>query len=233
MKVNAFRTNEERGVWALKKGVYGSSENGAPLYFFPCEKKCTHLIIAGIHGEEPETTFLLSRAGRFLKSPLNHSILVLCANPDGMTLGTRGNQNGVDLNRNFPTANWKSDPVYSRLTLESARITALSPGASPSSEKETRALISLIKEYNPSIVISMHAPISCIDAIERTETVVQLETLFHVPWVSSIGYETPGSLGSWCQEQKIECVTIELPRVPLEQLEADYAASFAEWLYNL
>lgn len=233
MKSNSFRTDEERGVWALKKEVYGKSENGAPLYFFPCQKKCTHFILAGIHGEEPETTFLLSRAGRFFKSALDHAVLILCANPDGMTLGTRGNQNGVDLNRNFPTANWKPDSVYSKLTLESSRVTALSPGAYPSSEKETTALIALIKEHSPSSILSMHAPMSCIDALERSSAVLQLEELFQMPWVSSIGYETPGSLGSWCEEQKMECITLELPKVPLEQLEADYAASFAKWLYAL
>lgn len=228
-----FRSNGERGVVVLKKELYGVSEGGAPLYFFPSSKKCTHLIIAGIHGEEPETTFLLSRSVRFFYDSLDHVAFVLCANPDGMILGTRGNQKGVDLNRNFPTSNWQADGVYSRLTLESPRLTRLSPGASPASEKETTALISLIKEIQPIKILSMHAPMACIDAVIRTQEVVSLEKIFQIPWVSSIGYDTPGSLGTWCIENNIECITLELPREALEIMEMKYAVFFAQWLHSL
>jgi len=95
------------------------------------------LVVAGIHGEEPETTFLLSRVLRAFDSPLPHTAFVLCANPDGMTLGTRGNAGGVDLNRNFPTTNWNSSPVLSRSVLEAERDTELSAGSYGGSESET------------------------------------------------------------------------------------------------
>jgi protein MpaA len=60
-----------------------------------------HLIIAGIHGEEPETTFLLSRTLRFFYDSLDHVAFIYVLIQMEMALGTRGNQRGVDLNRNF------------------------------------------------------------------------------------------------------------------------------------
>ena len=37
---------------------------------------------AGIHGEEPETTFFLSRVLRAFEKPFESIAFVLCANPD-------------------------------------------------------------------------------------------------------------------------------------------------------
>ena len=228
-----FRKNAERGIISLKKEKYGVSEGGAPLYYFPSKNKCTHLLIAGIHGEEPETTFLLSRAIRFLRDSLDHVAFVLCANPDGMALGTRGNERGVDLNRNFLTTNWLPEDVLCRLTLESPRETRLSPGKAPLSEKETGALVSLIQKLEPKLILSMHSPMACIDAPLKSKEVKALENIFKIPWVPSIGYETPGSLGTWCSENNIECITHELPRIALETMETDFAVSFAQWIASI
>lgn len=231
--MSPFRPNSCRGTIVVPKEVYGSSELGAPLYYFPPQKKCSHLFIAGIHGEEPETTFLLSRVLRFFQTPPLHVGVVLCANPDGMIHGTRGNARGVDLNRNFPASNWSSKTVYSRLCLESPRETALSPGEKALSEPETIALCHLIKKINPECVVSLHAPLNCIDARIKSKTVLALQHIFALDWGESIGYETPGSLGSWCDETQIECVTVELPRVDLESLEKNYAYSLATYIANL
>ena len=88
--------------------VYGSSTKGAPLevYFPQNESKIDVLLMAGIHGDEPEGTVLLSEALRFLLPEELKNAVILCLNPDGMAKGTRADANGVDLNRNFPTANW-------------------------------------------------------------------------------------------------------------------------------
>ena len=223
-----------RSILALPFATYGRSALGASLRYIPCSGKCRLLVVAGIHGEEPETTFLLSRVLRAFEKPFESVAFVLCANPDGMTLGTRGNANGVDLNRNFPTSNWSKDPVGTRSILEAPRDTFLSTGNAPGSEPETAALVVLIQKLSPEAILSMHAPMACVDAPVCTPLVESLCEAFGVPWHADIGYPTPGSLGTWCKQQKSpECITLELPRMSLEALFDRYALSFAQWLESV
>ena len=221
---------ESRGIIRLKSSEYGRSVLGAPLLYYPCKSECKLLVFAGIHGEEPETTFLLSRVLRAFDDNFDSVAFILCANPDGMTLGTRGNANGVDLNRNFNTQNFSTEKVGSRSILEAPRDTLLSPGVAAESEPETQALVALIEKLKPASVISMHAPMGCVDAPQKTKLVEDLMATFNLPWLPDIGYKTPGSFGTWCGECGLECVTLELPRMSLEHLFDRYGKAFAEFL---
>ncbi len=223
-------SSESRGIVRLTSSKYGFSVMGAPLVYFPCKRECRLLVMAGIHGEEPETTFLLSRALRAFDDNFESVAFILCANPDGVALGTRGNANGVDLNRNFKTQNFSTEKVSSRSILEAPRDTLLSPGAFAESEPETKALVALVEQLKPSSIISMHAPLACVDAPQKTKLVTDLMSTFSLPWLQDIGYKTPGSFGTWCGERGIECVTLELPRLSLEHLFDRYGRAFAEFL---
>lgn len=226
-----------RGFFRLPLETYGKSVLGTDLRYVPCKGKCELLVIAGIHGEEPETTFLLSRVLRLISAPLECAAFVLCANPDGMTLGTRGNYNGVDLNRNFPVSVKPEGYVYSRSVLEAPRDTLLRSCSADGFpvEPEVLGLLDLLEKLKPEEILSMHAPIGCVDAPERTSLVEGLCNVFNLPWMPDIGYPTPGSLGTWCKENMAsggpkQCVTLELPRMSLEGLFDRFGTSLAEFL---
>ncbi|MCW5558099.1 MAG: M14 family metallocarboxypeptidase [Verrucomicrobiae bacterium] len=56
---------------------------------------------AGMHGDEPAAPLAAARLLRENDWPDADLWLIPCLNPDGMRLGTRGNAQGVDLNRDY------------------------------------------------------------------------------------------------------------------------------------
>jgi len=213
-----LRPRQDIGTIPWSPSTYGRSHLGIPLEVWRPSHSCRLLVHAGIHGEEPETTFALSRALRSLSQRPPHCAVVLAANPDGLIRGTRGNARGVDLNRNFPASDWRSDPVTHRSTLDDPSDVVLSPGSAPGSEAETRALIALIAELQPEAVIALHAPLACIDDAKQGPLARWLSRRTGLPLVSNIGYPTPGSLGTWGGEQGIAVVTYELPLASTDEL---------------
>src|ERR1043166_5504923 len=99
----------DRGTIRHASAVYGASVDGIPLTVYGPDAGI--LILAAIHGDEAETTVVVSEALRCLPADDLCAAVVLCGNPDGLLRGTRGNARGVDLNRNFPTSNWSPAPV--------------------------------------------------------------------------------------------------------------------------
>ncbi len=228
-----LRSRQEWGTHSLQADTYGRSRLGLPLEVWRPSGDCKLLLFAGSHGEEPETTTALSRALRHLSVPSPHSAVVLAANPDGLIRGTRGNAQGVDLNRNFPTRDWQPDPVTHRSTLEDPMDVVLSTGEHPGSEPETKALMSLIGELKPDAVIALHAPLACIDEASESPLGMWLAERTGLPHVNGVGYPTPGSFGSWGGEQGIAVVTYEFPLASTDQLVREHVPVLVELLSNI
>ena len=137
------RPRTERGAFPPGAEHYGRSFLGAPLIWFPAPQADRHsgLIIAGTHGDENSSIVTLSCALRTLKPELRRHHVVLTVNPDGCQLGLRANARGVDLNRNFPAANWREgETVYRWNSAAQERDVVLLTGDKPGSEPETQAL---------------------------------------------------------------------------------------------
>lgn len=190
--------------------VYGRSVRQTPLTAYvldngPDAELNQTLIFGGFHGNERATPGVVLRMLAFLRTHPDtwrgrRVILAPYANPDGWAAATRPNAHGVDLNRNFP-ANWSSV----------GRAVRYSPGQTPASEPETRAMMNLIQHFRPAKVISLHSPLHCLNwtgpvGLAMAEAMHRHDGL---PVKSYIGYPTPGSLGNYCGQQDIGIVTVE------------------------
>jgi protein MpaA len=210
----------DRGVIRHPSSVYGTSVDGTPLtVYLPHSGGAEILVLAAIHGDEPETTVAVSEALRCLPTGDLQAAVILCGNPDGLLRGTRGNARGVDLNRNFPTSNWRPDPVFYKSRANDARDIALSPGAEAVSEPETQALIALIERLKPRAVVSLHSALACIDDSGASHLGRQLADRCALPFLTEIGYPTPGSMGTWAGERGLNLVTLELEDASLYALK--------------
>jgi len=210
----------DRGVIRHAISQYGSSLEGLPLHVHLPESGAADIVVlASIHGDESETTVVVSEALRCIPRGELKAAVILCGNPDGMLRGTRGNARGVDLNRNFPTSNWKPDQVFYKTRAHDARDIALSPGAQPASEPETVALLGLLGRLKPRAVVSLHASLACIDDAGNSHLGRELATRCDLPLLNEIGYPTPGSMGTWAGEQGLTLVTWELEAASLYELK--------------
>jgi len=223
--MTSLHPRPRRGKLEIPFQRYGDSVLGAPLLWFPAPAADAEsgLILAGTHGDENAAVATLSAAMRTLPDRLRRHHVVLAVNPDGCQLGLRANANGVDLNRNFPAANWQSgETVYRWNSVAEARDVLLSTGERPGSEPETQALCQLIHELKPRWVVSWHEPLACIDDPRSSELGNWLAQQTALPLVSSVGYDTPGSFGSWCNDLGLPCVTAEMPVISVDEATERY-----------
>ena len=168
----------------------------------------TILIIGGLHGDEPKGVYVARRLIEHLTTcqPLRSVIVVPVANPDGYNRRSRRNASGVDLNRNFPTNDWTPAPKSGRYY----------SGPSPASEPETQALIAVIESRRPAVIVAIHSinrlrHCNNYDGPAR-KIAEAMSRRNKYPVQASIGYPTPGSLGTWAGiELGIPIITLELP----------------------
>lgn len=161
----------------------------------------TTLVLAGIHGDETAGPALVDQLTNYLRRNRQlldgrRVVLLPVANPDGIAAKTRENVRGVDLNRNFQTANREDGEAN---------------GLRPLSEPETRTLQAIVKEYDPGRIISVHQPLNCIDYDGPGKALATRMALQCDLEVKKIGAR-PGSLGSYTGEALgIPTITFELP----------------------
>jgi len=162
--------------------------------------------VGGIHGDEREGARASAElSAAFLAEPGAAERVTLLViedlNPDGAARRTRGNARGVDLNRNFPAANFRASAHGGREAL---------------SEPESLALFELVAAWRPELVLVAHS--------WREQQFVNFDgpaRELAERFAAESGFElresrelapTPGSLGSWANERGLALLTIEYRR---------------------
>jgi murein peptide amidase A len=185
-----------------------------PLWESTSPSESPLLFIGGVHGDEPEGVELATQLLLWLQKNNSgniHSwILIPCLNLDGYKTLQRTNFRGIDLNRNFPTPDWSKDHKAPRYF----------PGPSPMSELETQALVNLIEDKKPQLIVHFHSWEPCVvyTGTPGRRIAEDLAKDTGYPAREDIGYPTPGSLGHYgWQVHQIPVICVEAQdRSPLE-----------------
>jgi hypothetical protein len=167
------------------------------------------LVLGGIHGDERAAV----DNGRVVAAHLATSVpeavtvrFVVDANPDGTAAATRQNANGVDLNRNWPTADFRAGGDH---------------GPSPLSEPESVTLDAEIAAFRPEVIITMHAawngPFVNLDgpagglAGIAAAAAAAVDPRWRVE--PELDWPTPGSMGThFGREADLPVITLEADR---------------------
>ncbi len=169
------------------------------------------LLIGGIHGDEYSSVSIVFKWMRTLDihhSGLFHWHIVPLLNPDGLLRkkSQRMNENNVDLNRNFPIEDWENTAKKHWIET-TGRNPRRYPGESALSEPETAWLVEHINNFQPDVIVAVHAPHGIVDYDGPRNGPYKLGRLY----LNLLG-TYPGSLGNYAGIQReIPVVTIELP----------------------
>jgi protein MpaA len=167
------------------------------------------LVLGGIHGDERAAV----DNGPLLAAHLAETVpegvtvrFVVDANPDGTAAATRRNADGVDLNRNWPTDDFRRGGDH---------------GPSSLSEPETIALDAEIAAFEPEVIVAIHAawngPFVNLDgpagdlAAAAAEAASAVDPRWRVE--PELDWPTPGSMGThFGREGGLPVITIEADR---------------------
>jgi protein MpaA len=192
----------------VRSFIFGHGSSGLPIlgYEFGSGTRPHVLILGGVHGDEPEGVVcawgLLEQFWHNFSYELR-LVLVPTFNVDGVLAKTRVNGRGIDLNRNLPTKDWNPKAFTPRYP----------PGPFANSETENQDLVTFLKDQKPKIIFSLHSwkPMLNINGDCRLEAeAISSRTGYVIE--ETVGYPTPGCLGTFGIENDMPTLTYEIER---------------------
>ena len=165
-------------------------------------------VLASVHGDEPQSVGLVEELSRYLHAHPelvrgNSILLVRDPNPDGLEGRSPYNIQGVDLNRNFPSENWKM--------LRSRR-----SGERPGSEIETHAIVRILTDFKPQLVLHIKdaRSVGIVNYDGGAQPIAErISELSGLQVTQGLGAKTTGSIENFASSRlRSPCVTILVPR---------------------
>jgi protein MpaA len=206
--------------------IFGKTAIGLPIPAYRWENGGAEiLVLGGVHGDETEGVVCAhGLLDSFMTAGFSLTLnltLVPAFNLDGVLAKSRLNGNGVDLNRNLPSNDWNPQAFNERYP----------PGTHANSEPENQALVRFLSERKPRFVVSLHSwkPMLNVNGECRAEAEA-IHALTGYVIEPSIGYPTPGSLGTYAGiERDMPTLTYEIERglAPREVLRVHVPAVLA------
>jgi predicted deacylase len=216
----------------INTGNIGKSFLGRSIDFTRIGNGPQIIVIAGaLHGTEPNAANLVDNLSENFENTIETIqgdftfYFLPRLNPDGLYDRSRYNANGVDLNRNWDTSDWRRDAEGPSGTVIG------SGGNSPFSEPETGAFSTLLLDLNQQstnqlIVLIYHSayPTGLVQPSYRLENLNQITDTkaaslaqiyanhvrynYSATWTQ---YSITGEAIHWCADHAIICIDIELP----------------------
>ena len=150
-------------------------------------------IFGVIHGDEQAGLQIVALLTELPVPPGVDLYLVESMNPDGVANNTRGNANGVDLNRNFPY-NW--GPIGAPGDGQYA-------GPAAASEPETQAAVELITALRPDLVVWYHQDLFTIAPGQGRDGAIRARyaELTGLPMETITGGTYTGVAAQWARDE--------------------------------
>jgi protein MpaA len=151
------------------------------------------LVIGVIHGDEDDGVAIVDEL-RANPVPAGVELwIVESMNPDGQANQVRSNDNGVDLNRNFP---YKWGPIGVPGDSQYA-------GTGPASEPETQAMINFMGQLRPDITIWYHQDLFIVNPSDGREGRVRerYAQLTGLPMGQITGGTYTGIAATWARNE--------------------------------
>lgn len=215
----------------------GSSVKGRPITAYQFGSGASMVLYIGAtHGDEKNSMAILQKWTNALeaspdKIPANRTIVVIPAiNPDGVAANTRRNANNIDLNRNFPTADWQTQVTEP----DSHGQPTNTGGSAPLSEPESQALANYVQAKRPRLVMTYHSHAGVVEANDAGDSdalgnTYALSAGYRAIPTYAIGntfdYSTTGAFEDWAnQKLGVPAIVVELTSATNDEFSRNQAA---------
>lgn len=195
------------------------------------------MFVGGIHGIEKSSvktmeSWLDDLERQSDRIPKNRTIVVVVlANPDGYQRNSRLNARRVDLNRNFPAQDWKTNvsvPGHPNLTGGG--------GKKPLSEPESAILAKFVQQKRPRLVLTFHSAASMVSPNDAGDSAA-ISRLYasKTPYRyasshqanETFTYDTTGAFEDWMREIGIPNVLVEHTSLASNEFQENQDALWA------